>query len=140
MTGRKPRRRETLARQRARGNELRAWLSERMAAANMAIVRQRKADLLSGEVGGGHGVTLEMREIRRPEPVTINMGGYTGPNRQERRHGSWMRSQPTRQRGDRQWQPGPLGKPWAGRYVWPTPPGHNTPYVKPRDTARGDRA
>lgn len=135
MTGRKPRRSEIRARYVETALRMRAWLDESKANVAKSNARQAKADLLAGETGGGSGVTVDMRQIsaeasQRPQ-VVANPGGYTGPNRADRRA--------RRRRYDRAFVPG--ARPGqAGRWVWPTPPGVNQPYYAPRADGTGDHA
>jgi hypothetical protein len=128
----------------ARGESLRAWLNDRRELAKEAAKRQAKADLLTGETGGGSGVTVTMRRISGQAQAKQREWVYrqpknAGPTRQERRHNPRY----GRSRHTRQWIPPEtdmFGRVTPGRFVWPTPPGRNVPYVRPRDTQAGDHA
>ncbi len=122
MTGRKPRRAEVNQRRLVIAARMREYLNDKLDAARERNRLDAKARLLTPD-GGGSGVTIEMRRIsgeaKSRKPATINPGGYTGPNRAERRADARR-----------------TGRGWQNRVR----PSQNAPYVTPRDTARGDHA
>lgn len=133
MTGRKPRRSEIRARYVETALRMRAWLDEARANVAKSNARQAKADLLSGETGGGSGVTRDMRRISAEasqKGVEVYLSG-PGDNRAARRA--------RRDRHARTFVPG-TRPGQTGHWVWPTPPGSNQPYYAPRDTGTGDHA
>lgn len=138
MTGkRKPRRAETRAAWIVRANKMRAWLTESREKVANDNRLAAKARLLVGDDGGGHGVTVAMRQISEEaaaRPVET-LHSHATANRETRRHDPRY----GRTRHTRTWMP-PVEAGGTGRYVWPTPPGQNQPYVKRSEHAGGGHA
>ena len=65
------RRTEVSAEKRATATVMREWLQDKIAAAQKRKSDERKLIEQSEPEGGGHGVTVAMRNIRRPEPKWI---------------------------------------------------------------------
>lgn len=113
------------AAKRARAAQLSGWYQDCKAAALARIDRDKKSALLLGDLGGGSGVTIEMRRLsgeakaRELETLAIN----EGPNHASRR------AEALRERAR---------DPRTGRAD--LTPARNTPYVNPaRDLKPGRR-
>lgn len=103
------RRAEMTAAKRARAGVMREWLQDRVAAAQKRAADRR--ELAATSEPGGHGVTVAMRNIRRPEPewVVTHEHAPAAQRRKFRTDGGKVRT----------W-PGDLREP-----------GRNVPYVNP---------
>lgn len=102
--GRKtPRRAEILAAKREQAQRTRAWLSERIAAAQLRK-REKAAPVQRPDAGappegvlrdqGAHGKTLEMTAVLYPDPEWLVQ--HTHPNNAMRRHDPRLGAQPPR--------------------------------------------
>lgn len=76
------RRAQARASKATRRQTLRDWFDARRAAAD-----KRKIEAGAQRTSGGHGVTLAMRNIRRPAPQLLHRGGtYINPARDLKRN------------------------------------------------------
>ena len=78
------RRTEVNAEKAARTSVFRDWFQDRLAAAQKRAAEQRKLAEQSEREGGGHGVTVAMRNIQKPEPQWVHK--HTGTPARDRRH------------------------------------------------------
>jgi hypothetical protein len=78
------RRTEVNAEKAARASVFQDWFQDRLAAAQKRTTERRKLAAQSEPEGGGHGVTVAMRNVRRPEPLWIHQ--HTGKPARDLRH------------------------------------------------------